>query len=50
VEHLASTARVADGQCHGQLCRDALVRLVRSRGLEADWIDWRFPSVDWVLS
>lgn len=48
---LLSATHVGEGRCHGQLCMGAFRRILISQGLEnaAQWIDWRFPSVDWTL-
>jgi Fe-S-cluster-containing hydrogenase component 2 len=47
---LLSVTRVGEGKCHGQLCMNALKRILITQGLDvSQWIDWRFPWSDWVL-
>jgi Fe-S-cluster-containing hydrogenase component 2 len=49
-EAVLSVTHVGEGRCHGQLCQDPLRRILIEEGLDASqWIDWRFPSVEWVL-
>lgn len=52
----ATTAGVAEqtgacaGRCHGQLCEGAFRRIVAGQTSDGEsWIDWRFPSRDWVF-
>ena len=50
-EALLSILRVGEGKCHGQLCMGALRRVLLDQGLEvSQWIDWRFPWSEWVLT
>jgi Fe-S-cluster-containing hydrogenase component 2 len=50
-EALLSVLHVGQGRCHGQICMGAFKRLLQAQGLEMDqWIDWRFPWSEWVLS
>lgn len=50
-EAVLSVTRLGEGKCHGQLCMGAFQRLMAERGLDvSQWIDWRFPWSEWVLS
>jgi hypothetical protein len=50
-EAVLSVLHVGEGKCHGQVCMGAFRRLLQAQGLEMDqWIDWRFPWSEWVLS
>jgi formate hydrogenlyase subunit 6/NADH:ubiquinone oxidoreductase subunit I len=50
-EALLSVLHVGQGRCHGQICMGAFKRLLQAQGLEMDqWIDWRFPWSEWVLT
>lgn len=50
-EAVISVTHVGSGRCHGQICIDALRRLMIEEGIDASqWIDWRFPWSDWVLT
>jgi Fe-S-cluster-containing hydrogenase component 2 len=50
-EAVLSVLHVGQGKCHGQICMGAFKRLLDSQGLEMDqWIDWRFPWSEWVLT
>ncbi|MEK6706790.1 MAG: (2Fe-2S)-binding protein [Bdellovibrionota bacterium] len=51
VEGVISLTHIGEGKCHGQICMDALRRLLVDQGIDAtQWIDWRFPWSDWRLS
>jgi ferredoxin len=50
-EAVLSVTRVGEGKCHGQLCMGAFRRLLADQGLDvSQWIDWRFPWSDWILT
>jgi Fe-S-cluster-containing hydrogenase component 2 len=50
-EAVLSVLHVGQGKCHGQICMGAFKRLLQAQGLEMDqWIDWRFPWSEWVLT
>lgn len=50
-EAVLSVTHVGEGKCHGQLCMTAFRRLLMDHGLDASqWIDWRFPWSDWIVS
>ncbi len=50
-EAVLSVTHVGEGKCHGQLCMGAFKRVLQDQGLEmSQWIDWRFPWTDWVLT
>ncbi|HNA62912.1 MAG TPA: 4Fe-4S dicluster domain-containing protein, partial [Rhabdochlamydiaceae bacterium] len=50
-EAMLSVTGVGEGRCHGQLCMGSFRRLLESKGIPVDdWVDWRFPSSDWVIS
>ena len=50
-EAVLSVTHVGEGKCHGQLCMGALRRVLQDQGLEvSQWIDWRFPWSDWILT
>ncbi len=47
---VVSVTGVGSGRCHGALCCEPLRRVLDESGIDArDWIDWRFPWVDWKL-
>lgn len=50
-EAVLSVTHVGEGKCHGRLCMGAFLRLLREQRLDVNqWIDWRFPWSEWVLS
>ncbi len=50
-EAVLSVAHLGEGKCHGRLCGGAFLRLLAAQGLDvSQWIDWRFPWSEWVLS
>ena len=50
-EAVLSATHIGEGKCHGQLCMGGLKRVLADQGLPmAQWIDWRFPWSDWILS
>jgi ferredoxin len=50
-EAVLSVLHVGQGKCHGQICMGAFKRLLQAQGLEMDqWVDWRFPWSEWVLT
>jgi ferredoxin len=50
-EAVLSITHVGEGKCHGQLCMDAFKRVLLDQGLDlSQWIDWRFPWSDWILT
>jgi ferredoxin len=50
MEAATAVARVGEGRCHGQLCSSSFRKLTAEAGVDsAEWVDWRFPWVDWVL-
>jgi Fe-S-cluster-containing hydrogenase component 2 len=50
-EAVLSVTHVGEGKCHGQICMGAFKRLLSEQGLDfSQWIDWRFPWADWILS
>lgn len=47
-EAVLAVLQVGAGECHGSLCRGALKQAMQAQGVNVDqWIDWRFPWVDW---
>jgi len=49
-EAVLSATHVGEGRCHGQLCASSTRRLLFNNGIESsNWIDWRFPWVDWKI-
>ncbi|MGK5088550.1 4Fe-4S dicluster domain-containing protein, partial [Bdellovibrionota bacterium FG-2] len=50
-EAVLSVIHVGEGKCHGQRCQGTFRRFLQDQGLDvSQWIDWRFPSTDWVLT
>jgi formate hydrogenlyase subunit 6/NADH:ubiquinone oxidoreductase subunit I len=50
-EAVVSVTQIGEGKCHGQLCMGPLRRVLLDQGLAAEnWIDWRFPWSDWLLT
>lgn len=50
-EAVLSVTHVGEGKCHGQLCMGAFRRVLLDQGLDvSQWIDWRFPWSDWILT
>ena len=50
-EAVLSVTRVGEGRCHGQLCMASFKRVLTEQGLDvSQWIDWRFPWSDWILT
>jgi len=50
-EAVLSVSHLGEGKCHGLKCADAFRRVLLDSGLDASqWIDWRFPWSDWVMS
>lgn len=50
-EAVLSVTHVGEGRCHGRLCMSSFLRLLREQQLDvSQWIDWRFPWSEWVLS
>ncbi|MEO5970635.1 MAG: (2Fe-2S)-binding protein [Bdellovibrionia bacterium] len=50
-EAVLSVTRVGEGKCHGQLCMGPFRRLLSSQGMDVNqWVDWRFPWSDWILT
>jgi ferredoxin len=50
-EAVLAVTHVGEGRCHGQLCLEAFRRVLLEQGLDvSQWIDWRFPWADWVLT
>jgi hypothetical protein len=50
-EAVLSVTHVGEGKCHGQLCTEAFRRVLLENGIDASqWIDWRFPWQDWILT
>lgn len=50
-EAVLSVTHIGEGRCHGQLCMDAFRAELMNQGLDvSQWIDWRFPWSDWVLT
>jgi ferredoxin len=50
VEAVLSAVPVGSGKCHGQMCSRAFERILTQQGLDPEnWIDWRFPWIDWVV-
>jgi formate hydrogenlyase subunit 6/NADH:ubiquinone oxidoreductase subunit I len=50
-EAVVSVTHVGEGKCHGQLCRNGFREVLLDQGLDAaEWIDWRFPWSEWVLT
>lgn len=47
-----ASLRLGEGKCRGRLCVPVFKRLAQEAGhREAEhWIDWRFPSEEWVLN
>ncbi len=46
-----SLTHVGEGRCHGQLCMEAVRRVLIEEGIDAgQWVDWRFPWSDWELN
>ncbi len=47
---VASGTGVGVGRCHGQICEGAFRKLLCTKGIPTEnWIDWRFPFMDWPL-
>lgn len=42
---------IGSGKCHGQLCMGAFRRILADQSVPGaeEWVDWRFPWMDWVL-
>lgn len=50
-EAVISVTHIGEGKCHGQLCMAAFKRILQDEGMDvSQWIDWRFPWSDWVLT
>ena len=50
-EAVLSVTRVGEGKCHGQLCMGSFKRLLFDQGIDvSQWVDWRFPWSDWILT
>jgi hypothetical protein len=50
-EAVIASTHVGGGKCHGQLCMGAFNRLLVKQDLEAaQWVDWRFPWSEWILT
>src|SRR5205085_1488998 len=50
-EAVLSVTHVGEGRCHGQLCNEGFKRALLNQGLDASqWVDWRFPWSEWVLT
>jgi ferredoxin len=48
---IVSITHLGEGRCHGQFCMPSFRRVLLGQGLDASqWIDWRFPWADWVLT
>jgi ferredoxin len=50
-EAVIAVTHLGEGRCHGSVCSDPLRRLLGDLGVDASqWIDWRFPWQEWVLT
>jgi hypothetical protein len=50
VEAITQVCDVAQGKCHGLLCRKSWIRLSEQWNVgDGRYIDWRFPWVDWIF-
>ncbi len=50
MEALAQVCDVAQGRCHGLLCKKSWVKLAEDAGVQVSrYNDWRFPWMDWTL-
>lgn len=50
-EAVLSVTHVGEGRCHGRLCVGSFLRLLKEQQLDvSQWVDWRFPWSEWVLS
>lgn len=48
-EAILSITHVGEGKCHGLLCREAFKRVLSDQQIPvSQWIDWRFPWMDWT--
>lgn len=51
METVQALTGVGCGKCHGQVCTEALRRLLERSGVDAaGWSDWQFPWSDWTLA
>ncbi|MBL7717179.1 MAG: 4Fe-4S dicluster domain-containing protein [Bdellovibrionales bacterium] len=51
MEAVQALTSVGCGKCHGQVCTEALRRLLERSGVDAKgWSDWQFPWGEWTLA
>lgn len=50
-EAAVAACHLGEGRCHGRICREGFRGTLLALGIDASqWIDWRFPWSEWVLS
>lgn len=45
-----ASLHIGEGKCHGMFCLEPFLKVLEEEGIETqNWVDWRFPSSDWVI-